>query len=198
MRYRIFSLPLALILCLAAGGISGHHHVLHAGQQKMESASDWNMLANDVANRINTELIRQNYLNTSVHVRHHCGKAGPCGSHDSFPFDVAFNELLTTQLVSFGIKTVNAPEGAGLLVDYKVQTVYHPPDRSGVGTNQENGCYELIVSISIVDNKQYVMRFSEVYSMNKADFWQYRQAEPAVEIPLSGATGDASSPVTTE
>ena len=178
MRNGFFLLHLALILilCHATGCTRGHNGSLLAGQQKLESASDWNALANSVANRINAELMRQNYLNALVYVRHHCGKVGPCGSHDSFPFDLGFNELLTTQLVSFGINTVTAPESAGLQIDYKVQTVYHPPNRSGFWmTSQETGQYEVIVSISIVDKKRYVMRFSEIYSMNKGDFWQYRK-----------------------
>ncbi|NLX19827.1 MAG: hypothetical protein GXY53_11200, partial [Desulfobulbus sp.] len=46
----------------------------------------------------------------------------------SFPFDEGFNDLLTTQLVNFGVPTVRIPEKKSLIVEYKVQTVYHPSD----------------------------------------------------------------------
>lgn len=94
----------------------------------MDSVAEWNVLANHVADRINNELIRQYYLDATVYVRHSCGKPGRCGSHESFPFDEGFNDLLTTQLVNFGVNTVRSPDSASLTVDYKVQAVYHPSD----------------------------------------------------------------------
>ncbi len=223
MRNRSIFLLLALLLSMAAGCTRGQRAGLLSDQKEMDSASQWNVLANDVANRINSELLRQNYLNATVFVRHSCSKPGGCGPNDTYPFDQGFNELLTTQLVNFGVHTVLSPESATLLVDYKVQVVYHPSEWStwnwpkpgmlvalaaGItvihdapweiipiaaaidmfrANYQDRGCYEVIITTSIVDKNRYVMRTSDIYLVNSADFWQYRQPSPAVEIPLIGS-----------
>ncbi len=227
MRNRLF-----LMLLMGALGATAGCSGFFGGQQEMESASHWNVLANDVANRINNELMRQKKISASVHVRHSCGKPNACGPGETFPFDEGFNDLLTTQLVHFGVNTVTAPENASLLVDYKVQVVYHPGDwqawswpKPGVHTAlaagivvlrdapweivaaagaldafranyRDNGQYEVIISTSIVDNKRYVMRSSDIYSIKNADFWQYRKPNSAPEIRLTGPGGPTpSSPI---
>jgi hypothetical protein len=223
MRNRLLFFLLALLLCTTTGCSRGQRVGLFSGQKEMETASQWNVLANDVANRINMELMRQNYLNASVFVRHSCGKPDGCGPNDTYPFDQGFNELLTTQLVNFGVHTVLSPESATLVVDYKVQVVYHPSDwqtwnwpkpgmlialAAGItvihdapweiipiagaidmfrANYQDSGCYEVIITTSIVDKNRYVMRTSDIYLINSADYWQYRQPSPAVEIQLTGA-----------
>ncbi|HFQ89346.1 MAG TPA: hypothetical protein ENK27_04630, partial [Desulfobulbus sp.] len=97
-------------------------------QQKMQAAHHWDVLANDVANQINNALIRRGYLETPVYVNHICGDSSDCAG-SSFPFDEAFNDLLTTQLVNFGVPTLAKNDDSGLVVNYKVQVVYHsdPP-----------------------------------------------------------------------
>ncbi len=113
-------------------------------QQKMQAAHHWEVLANDVANRINNELIRRGYLETPVYVSHSCGDDTDCGPDGGFPFDEAFNDLLTTQLVGFGVPTQAENDGSGLVVNYKVQVVFHrdPPlqwPRPGVITSLAAG-----------------------------------------------------------
>jgi hypothetical protein len=120
-----------ILLVVALGLITGctrSQRTGWSGQEEMESVAQWNVLANDVANRINNELIRQKQLTAVVHVRHSCGTPDSCGPGETYPFDEGFNDLLTTQLVQFGVHTVATPEKANLLVDYKVQMVYHPGD----------------------------------------------------------------------
>lgn len=54
--------------------------------------------------------------------------------------------------------------------------------------HQDNGFYEVIITTSIGRQKRYVMRSSDIYFLiNNVEFWQYRQASPAVEIQLTGA-----------
>lgn len=223
MRNRLFLMILLAALAFSAG--CSRRPAFLGGQKELTSASQWNVLANDVANRINNELMRQKYLTASVHVRHSCGKPNACGPGETFPFDEGFNDLLTTQLVSFGVNTVVGPESANLLVEYKVQVLYHPASdpllswpKPGVMTAlaagimvlrdapwevvaasgaidlyranaRESGQYEVIVSTSIVDKKRYVMRSSDIYYIQNADFWQYRKSSPAAEIQLTGPGG---------
>ena len=125
MRNGIFLMLLMGTLCVVTGCAGGPF----SSQEKMDSGSQWNVLANHVADRINKELMRQQSLGASIYVRHSCGTPNKCGGpNQTFPFDEGFNDLLTTQLVNFGIDTVLAPENATLTVEYKVQAVYHPSE----------------------------------------------------------------------
>lgn len=228
---RLSPLLTALVLCLAVGctRIPQPQGFPYSDQRTMQSAHHWNVLANDVANRINTELLRQHYFNSPVHVRHSCGKPNTCGPGATFPFDEGFNDLLTTQLVRFGVNTQVSPDSTALTVDYKVQVVYHPDPPSqwpqpGVltalttgimvlrdapseiiaiaaaaavdtlrATSVVNGHYEVIITTSIIDRNRYVLRTSDIYYINDADFWHYQQGGAASEIPLTG--GDSAPPL---
>jgi len=142
----------------------------------VESAEQWNVLANNLANRINNELIQQHYLNATVYVRHSCGKPNACRPGGTFAFDEGFNDMLTSQLASFGVNIMRTPEGAGLIVDYKVQLVY-------------SGNYEVIVTTSVMERDKYVMRSSDVFAIDDQDYWQYRLPIPATEIELIDREG---------
>ena len=232
MPYRLSLLLVALIF-LATGcvRIPQPQGFPYSNQPKMQAAHHWNVLANDVANRINNELIRQNHLTSPVHVRHSCGKPSACGTGTTSPFDEAFNDLLTTQLVNFGVDTRAGADSASLLVDYKVQVVHHRSGRSqwpqpGVLTALATGVTvlrdapwelitiasaaavdtlratsvlnehdEVIITTSIMDANRYPLRTSDIYYINDADSWQYRQPAPAAEIKL---TGGQAAPVAAE
>lgn len=210
---------LALVLA-ALTGCSRHASSL-TGKASLEGTADWPVLANHVADRINQELIRQHYLQTSVYINHST-KASGSAEAGSFPFDTAFNDLLTSNLVQFGVNTVNRPEQAQLVVDYKIQTVYHPAAQStwrwpkpgvlialaagvvvledapweliGVATgadmyranHYESGQYQIIITTTVRDKGRYVMRSSDIYFIDNADYWHYHQAPPAAEIRLTG------------
>ncbi|WP_051305716.1 hypothetical protein [Desulfogranum mediterraneum] len=223
---RFVSILLAALCCLCAAGClrspqpTGY---VYSTQQKIQAAHHWEVLAADLANRINMELIERGYLLDSVYVRHSCGRPDQCGPGETFPFDEGFNDLLVSQLVHFGVPTRVEPEEDSLVVDYKVQVLYHqdpayqwpppgaltaltgaivvlhhaPADILALAlagavdaartTSVINGHYEVIITTSIVDNNRYIMRSSDIYYINDADFWQYRQATPAAEIELTGS-----------
>lgn len=98
-------------------------------QQKMQAAHHWDFLANDVADQINGKLIQQGYLDRAVYVQHSCGEPDDCGPGETFPFDEGFNDLLTTQLVNFGIPTLAEQDEDCLVVKYKIQVLYHQANR---------------------------------------------------------------------
>jgi hypothetical protein len=214
----------ALLLFVGCSRIPQPQGFPYSDQRKMQAAHHWNVLANDVANRINNELIRQHYLSTPIYVRH-SSRPDIRTPGETSPFDEAFNDLLTTQLVNFGVCTLVAPAEAALVVDYKVQVVYHRASRyqwpqpgvitaltAGVlvlrdastellalaaaaaadtlnATSVVNGHYEIVITTSITDKNKYVMRTSDIYYINDADSWQYRQINPAVEIELTDRNG---------
>jgi len=166
-------LPILLALWLLVAGCSQ--------TTPMESTQQWNLLANNLASRINDELIRQHYVNATVYVRHSCGKPNACRPGETFAFDEGFNDLLSSQLASFGILVRRTPAGADLMVEYKVQLVYH-------------GDYEVIVTTSVMARDTFVLRSSDIFAIDKQDYWQYRQAVPATEIELTNQKGGKQPP----
>lgn len=166
-------LPLLLALLLSATGCSQ--------KTPMASTRQWNLLANNLASRINDELIRQRYGNATVYVRHSCGKPNTCRPEDTFVFDEGFNDVLVSQLASFGIPVMRTPVGADLMVEYQVQLKYLPD-------------YEVIVTTSVMERNKFVFRSSERFTIDKYDYWKYRQAAPAAEIELTHREGIKQPP----
>ncbi|WP_457572682.1 hypothetical protein [Desulfolithobacter sp.] len=96
-------------------------------QRKMQAVHHWDVLAQDVANEINNELIRQGYLETPVYVR----STSDGDSVGVSPFAASFRDLLVTRLVQFGVPTLNGPSADGLEVRYSVQVISYR-DRPGL------------------------------------------------------------------
>lgn len=102
----------------------------HTTQPKMQAAYHWIVLASDVANRINNQLVLSDYPRTPVYVRETCGNEDtPCAANQSSPFTEAFRDLLITELVRFGVPVRHTPDEDALTVHYKVQLVYHQSNR---------------------------------------------------------------------
>ncbi len=127
---KIFFLCLCVVLVSGCTRIPQPAGYAFSEQQKMQAVHHWDVLANDVANQINSELVSRGLLDTPVYVRHRCGQPGACGAMGgTFSFDEGFNDLLITQLVNFGVPTKAKKDAKGLIVDYKVQVVYHQANR---------------------------------------------------------------------
>lgn len=99
-------------------------------QRKMQAAHHWDVLAYDVANRINHELIVGDYLETPVYVKQTCGDEDePCQPYETSTFDEAFRDLLITELVNIGVPVKQESAEDAITVHYKVQLVYHRAQR---------------------------------------------------------------------
>ncbi len=124
-------LLILIISCCFAGCIRIPQPVGYgySKQSKMQAAHHWEILANDVANDINRELIARGYLVDPLYVRHSCGLPDSCGAGETFPFDEGFNDLLVSELVGFGVPIQVAQEEDAMIVDYKVQVLYHNATR---------------------------------------------------------------------
>ncbi len=102
----------------------------YSQQQKMEASHHWQVLAEDLANRINNELISTDNIHKIVSVKETCGnEAAPCSPTETSPFNEAFRDLLITNLVSFGIPTKQQKDDETLQIHYKVQIVRHASER---------------------------------------------------------------------
>ena len=124
---RMFVAFLALAVGLAAcGRIPEPTGYPHSHQQKMQAGHHWDVLAADIANQINNELILNDYLDTPVYVRQTCGDENqPCKPFETTVFEESFRDLLITNLVRLGVPTSPTQGDKTLVVNYKAQLVYH-------------------------------------------------------------------------
>ncbi len=208
-----FSLIVIVLLSFLSGCSSlpsplGHEY---SNQKKMQAASHWNVLALDLANKINNELIRNDFLNVAVFVQDTCGSdSKPCSQNQTTQFNEGFRDLLVTQLVNYGIPTKTEVDRDVIMVNYKVQLIQHregraikpptgattfltaavtvlrnaPTDVIAIAlagvfdyyntTTQLSSNYEVIITTSMVSKKKYIFRSSDIYYINDADFWHYR------------------------
>ena len=129
MRNFLF-LTALLLLISGCGRIPEPVGYTYTTQEKMQAAHHWNVLAKDLSNRINNELIRSDFLNTSIFVKVTCGDdSAPCPKGTTSEFNEGFRDLLITELVNFGIPTSAVPDQEAITVDYKVQLVRHSTHR---------------------------------------------------------------------
>lgn len=177
-----------VIFLIQIGGCSGGTSIW-SSEQNMDSARHWNILANDVANRINNELVRKKMFSTTVHVRHSCGTPNNCGQSDTYPFDEGFYDLLTSQLVNFGVHTLASPEHADLFVDYKVQVVYHAGEWQTWSWPKPGVLTALAAGITVLRDAPWALVAGaatfDVFRANYRDAGQYE-----VIITTSIARGD--------
>ena len=102
----------------------------YSQQQKMEASHHWQVLADDLANRINNELIITDNASKTVFVKETCGnEAKPCSPKETSSFNEAFRDLLITNLVGYGIPTKKQIDEETLEIHYKVQIVRHASER---------------------------------------------------------------------
>ena len=116
----------AAALTVSCGRIPDPAGYVQSEQNKMQATHHWNVLAADIANQINNELILNDYLDIPVFVRETCGDENePCPPSKSTAFEESFRDLLITNLVSLGVPTRQKQDSGALVVNYKTQTVYH-------------------------------------------------------------------------
>ncbi|MCK5515629.1 MAG: hypothetical protein KAI39_02050 [Desulfobulbaceae bacterium] len=119
-----------VLLNSCAGGIPDPIDFPQSEQQKMQASHHWDVLAKDLANRINNELIITDNIESTVFVKQTCGnESKPCEPHQTSSFNEAFRDLLITNLVDFGIPTRNQLKDDSIEIQYKVQIVHHNAKR---------------------------------------------------------------------
>ncbi len=102
----------------------------YSQQKKMQATAHWEVLAADLANRINNQLIVTDNLDKAVFVKETCGDESiPCKPHETSSFNEAFRDLLITHLFRYGVPTNSRENDKAIEVRYKVQIVRHNSDR---------------------------------------------------------------------
>jgi len=102
----------------------------YSQQQKMQASHHWQILAHDLADRINNELILTGNMETAVFVKPTCGEDSiACKPGERSSFSKAFNDLLITSMVGYGIPTRSHLKKDTLEIEYKVQVIRHTAQR---------------------------------------------------------------------
>jgi len=102
----------------------------YSQQYKMQASHHWQVLAADLANRINNQLIMSDNIDKMVFVQETCGdESTPCEPLITSPFNEAFRDLLISHLVAYGVPTASSKTEDDLEIQYKVQVVRHRANR---------------------------------------------------------------------
>jgi hypothetical protein len=102
----------------------------YSQQRKMQAAAHWEVLAADLADRINNQLIVTDNTHQAVFVKETCGdESSSCKPGETSSFNEAFHDFLTTSLYGYGIPTKSKPDEDAIEISYKVQLVQYNADR---------------------------------------------------------------------
>ncbi len=130
MRSLAASLLVFVLFCGCTSRIPEPVSYPYSQQEKMQASAHWEVLAADLANRINQQLIITDNINKAVFVKETCGdEAIPCQPNETSSFNEAFRDLLITNLFGYGVPTHSRMDEKAITIDYKVQIVYHHSDR---------------------------------------------------------------------
>lgn len=165
-------------------------------QQSIIASRDWKNLASELANQINNELISKNYIDKSVYVKPSCSDPTPC-DEDAAIFVQAFKDFLITELVRYGVPTVEAPEPNSVQVAYHARIVRHSQVEKHFfkADTPKFIADEVIITTSILSDNRYIFRKSGVYTIIDKDFWHYQDlGGGATRIPVASNAPSIESP----
>ena len=130
MRLLFLTLCFSILLGGCSGRIPEPVTYKYTQQNKMQASHHWEVLAKDLSNRINNQLIITDHIDASVYVKQTCGdESKPCAPLETSTFNEAFRDLLITNLVDYGVPTKKEIEEDTIEINYKVQIVRHNTDR---------------------------------------------------------------------
>jgi hypothetical protein len=160
----------------------------------MQAGHHWDVLAADIANQINNELILNDYLDIPVFVRETCGNDNqPCKPSETTVFEESFRDLLITNLVTLGVPT--SPNGGSdtIVINYKVQAVYIAGTVDFANPTLVTASnFKVIITTSVVADNHYLFRNSNIYYINDHDSWHYQMGSNPAEINLTSSAAPAA------
>lgn len=136
MRISLFRFPVLYItllgfaVCSCTARVPEPVNHEYSQQTKMQSSHHWEVLARDLADRINNQLILTDNIERPVYVKTTCGdESNACDELQTSSFNEAFRDLLITNMFQYGVPTNSEAGEDSLKVQYKVQIVRHNSDR---------------------------------------------------------------------
>lgn len=140
---------------VASGSSTSYQHF------KILSAQQWEVTAEDVAQRIKNSLkatFPNAVVKPSIFIRY-------TKDYEKIPFGKAFYHLLRSKLVQKGVVVLNDMGYKDtLLLDYDMQVVQHLPDEANT---------EVVISTTMTLRQQFIFGDSRVYYISSGDFNHY-------------------------
>ena len=170
---------IALSLGLAAGcasqipATSGISYVAY--EPTIQSGQQWNAIAADIAQRLQTALISPDSTQSVVlHV----------ARSEQGIFNEAFYQLLSTQLLEHGFGVTDDP-AAGLTATFDAQFVNH--DEFVAPNLVVKPSREIIVNVAVRSGERFVTRISDIYPVSYYDYALYlAQVAPTRRMEVVG------------
>ena len=192
MRFCIIILALAL-LTISCGNPRPVGFP-YSEQMRLEAGHHWDVLAADIANQINNELLLNDYLDIPVFVRETCGNENqPCKPSETTVFEESFRDLLVTNLVALGVPTSPNGDSDSIVINYKVQTVYIAGTTDSANPSLiTSSNFKVIITTSVVADSHYLFRNSNIYYIYDQDSWHYRTPSSLTDISLTSNAAPSS------
>ena len=149
-----------------------------SGQQKMQAAYHWKVLAQNTADTIHANVTR-NFPEYQEPI--YVASAGIT------PFDKAFTDLLITSLVEKGLVVTHNYQNP-LVLSFDTQIIPHGRVSDGGARSSKIQLpqNEVMVTLSLMYKGSYMMRHSAIYYINNPEWWHYAQKaqvqDPAVAV----------------
>lgn len=183
----------------------------HTMQSKMQSAYHWEVMADDVAKQIRAR------LDEPYGTGKDAGTFFVNRSEDRTPFSEAFHDLLISSIVEEGMAVAAQMMDGVRVVDYDVKVVHHKADRGaaqpetligqilrrGITVVRDTVAFgafqaqkvphsEVMVTVSITENNEYILHSTDIYYINDPDFWHYGVSGPTLKT--MSVVGDNNTP----
>lgn len=176
MHQRVMSMS---ALCLAVAGMVGcssspiplSQNFEQTSQYKVRSAQHWNAISADAADR-------------TVDTLESMGVTQASPFYVALPenpsnFDLAFRDMITTDLVERGATVQSQPQASQYYVFYNAQVVPHKSNLAlehlsgpGRGYSAPTGT-ELVLTTSVLNQGRFVSRTTDVYYLENVDAGLY-------------------------
>ncbi|MDH5856780.1 hypothetical protein E8K88_00225 [Lampropedia aestuarii] len=163
------------VAALAAGCTSSaiplSQNFEQTSQYKVRSAQHWHALSADAADR-------------TVQTLESIGVTQAAPFYVALPeqpskFDLAFRDMITTDLVERGAAVQSQPQGSQFYVVYNAQVVPHKSNLAlehlsspGPGYSAQTGT-ELVLTTSVINQGRFVSRTTDVYYLENIDAGLY-------------------------
>lgn len=145
-------------------------------QPKMLAAHHWDLLAGDVAGRLQTALADVGGAGKILFVDH---------PSKSTVFGASFHDLLETQLMQHGFGVTRSPESADLVVEYNAQYAGDADINVDTGYTEVDAIDDdIIINVSVLNGTRYVTRISEIFYVDQANHGEYFAARPPAPTRL--------------
>ena len=142
-------------------------------QPKMLAAHHWNLLAGDVATRLETALADVGSSGTKVLFVDRPSKGTV--------FNASFHELLETQLMQQGFGVTRSPENADLIIEYGAQYAGDADINVDTGYTEVDAVDDdIIITVAVLNGNRYVTRISEIFYVDQTSHGEYIAAKPPV------------------